>query len=85
MPATHFFTFGQSHMCNHPNLKGPLRDHYVTVIADNGHRDLFIGYFTSVYCPRPLQFAMEYKEGELNLELFPLGSLTTITEQGEQQ
>jgi hypothetical protein len=81
------FTFGQSHMTNFPLPNGGrIADYWVTVDLPESmageHRTVFIEQFTSHYCPRPNQFAMEYDESRFNEEYFPGGELCRITEEG---
>ena len=63
------FTFGQSHMCNHPDLEGLLADHWVTVALPRSHREVFID-----------QFAFEYPDRMLDPQHFPRGQLALIQE-----
>jgi hypothetical protein len=78
------FTFGQSHMCNHPEARGLLADHWVSVELPRdhprSHREVFIAQFTSRYCPRPEQFAFEYPDRMLDPQHFPRGQLALIQE-----
>jgi hypothetical protein len=76
---THYFTFGQSHMANvaFPN-GGRLADYWVAVEAERDHREHFIGSFTSRYCPRPMQFAMQYVEEDFEPTYFPGGEIARI-------
>jgi hypothetical protein len=78
--TTHCFTFGQSHMASYalPN-GGRLADYWVAVEASDDHRARFIEQFTVPYCPRPMQFAMEYSEDNFSPEYFPGGELLRIT------
>lgn len=81
------FTFGSGHMSNFPLPKGGLlTDYWVTVELpeglDKSHREMFVEHFTSRYCPRPMQFAMEYEDNDLNPMFFPGGQLCTITSVG---
>lgn len=77
---THYFTFGQTHMANvsFPN-GGRLADYWVAVEAESYHREHFIGSFTSRYCPRPMQFAMQYVEEDFEPTYFPGGEIARIT------
>jgi hypothetical protein len=81
---TRHFTFGSDHMCNHPNLKGRLADHWVSVRLPFGHprshREVFIEQFTTKYCPDPYQFSFEYPDAVLEQVYFPLGQLVLIHE-----
>ena len=75
---TRHFTFGQDHSCSHPDLKGRLADHWVSVELPFGHPrshlEVFIEQFTSKYCP----FAFEYPAPVLKQDFFPLGQLGEI-------
>lgn len=79
-PIVHYFTFGQEHMAavSFPR-GGRLADYWVTVEAENNHREHFIKRFTEPYCPRPMQFAMEYTADSFKPEYFPGGELARIT------
>lgn len=84
---TKYFTFGQSHMTNHPLPLGSRRlaDCWVEVLLPNNrsdHRELFIELFTSRYCPTPDQFAFEYDASEFDPDYFPGGRIARITEHG---
>lgn len=81
--VTHYFTFGQAHMTNYPLPNGGrLTDYWVEVElpSDYGesHREVFIREFTSVYCPRPEQFSMEYTKESFEPDYFPDGCLHRI-------
>ncbi len=80
MKTTHYFTFGQSHMANaaYPN-GGRLADYWVAVEAEDDHRSHFVDKFTSQFCPRPDQWAMEYDEDRFDPVYFPGGELARIT------
>lgn len=84
----HAFTFGQSHTSTYPMEGRRLPNCWVEVHLPAGsslyHRELFIEYFTKVYCPRPAQFAFEYRLHELKREYFLEGLLCVITEEGIQ-
>lgn len=77
--SVHYFTFGQDHMANValPN-GGKLCDYWVAVEADSDHRDHFISGFTTPYCPRPMQWGMEYTEDRFKPEYFPGGEVARI-------
>lgn len=79
------FTFGQTHMTNYPlPCAGRLSDFYVEVLEDDPiiARKLFIDNFTSLYCPRPMQFATSYALEDFAADYFK-GRLCTITAEGE--
>lgn len=82
------FTFGQSHMSSYPLPEGGgrLADYWVTVDLPESmagqHMDVFIREFTSAYCPRQNQFAMEYDPSTFRPEYFPGGELCVIDENG---
>lgn len=83
------FTFGQDHVTTLELPRGGrLADYWVTVeLPDKWHelpRDFFVREFTSRYCPRPSQFAFEYRDGELRRGYFPMGQLCVVTEEGVQ-
>ena len=87
-----YFTFGQIHTSTYPlpspGYGGKLSDYWVTVDLSagggNDHRALFMDNFTRHYCPRPLQFALEYSDANHKPEYFPGGELCRITEKGIQ-
>jgi len=83
-----YFTFGQDHMTSYPlSNGGKIADYWVTVSLMPGnwkHREVFVEYFTSYHCPRPMQFAMEYSEKTFKPDYFPGGELCVITENGIQ-
>ena len=77
--TTRYFTFGHDHMaCVEFPRGGRLADYWVAVEAVDKHRDYFIEKFTTHFCPRPMQFAMEYDESNFKPKYFPLGELTRI-------
>lgn len=81
------FTFGSGHLGNYSlPFGGTLSDYWVTVDLPEGsdldHRAMFIAHFTTQYCPRPMQWAMEYSDMELNPIYFPHGQLCVINENG---
>ena len=84
----HHFTFGQGHMSSFPLPAGGgrLADYWVTVSLppelDGRHREFFIDKFSSHYCPRPNQFAMQYDDKTMKAEYFPGGQLCLVTEHG---
>lgn len=86
---TRYFAFGQDHMTSYP-LPGPgvLPDFWVAVSLPPDHpvphRTVFIEHFTSVYCPRPTQFAFEYGADRWDYSFFPGGELCHINEDGIQ-
>lgn len=84
--ATHYFTFGHAHMASvsFPN-GGRLADYWVAVEAPDNHRKHFIEHFTSVYCPRPMQWSMEYTADRFNPAYFPGGEIARIVVDNQER
>lgn len=86
--TTHMFTFGQSHMSSFPLPKkgGRLADYWVEVDIPRSHpfdhRSVFIEHFTEEYCPRPMQWNVEYTSSAFQKEYFTGGCLCKINEFG---
>ncbi len=85
--VTHYFTFGSAHRTNFPTpLGAPLENFYVAVELPQdcflSHREVFIKYFMTPYCPRAGQFSHEYDENSFQLNMYPLGCLLRINEFG---
>ncbi len=79
----HYFTFGTNHMTNFPLPHGGrLADYWVTVEAEEDHRKIFMDQFTEHYCPRRVQFSMEYDDDDFNREYFPNGELCVVRSTG---
>lgn len=77
IPITHHFTFHSKDTSDHPNLKGRLADHWVSVELPLGHhrshRDVFIEHFS-------FHYSYEYPDQDLKQENYPLGQLVLIKE-----
>ncbi len=80
----HHFTFGTDHCCDHPNMRGPIADYWVTVRLPKGHpvshRHVFVEEFMKKFCDpmNPYRFAFEYRDEYHKPQFFPRGQLVCI-------
>lgn len=81
--TTHYFTFGQVHWSSFDLPRGGrLADYWVAVVAETDHRGIFMERFTSLYCPTPRQFAMEYTDANFKPEYYERGELVRFDAAG---